>query len=75
MTALAEKPLPIAPVPARRAAVSGATGVAAGVPAAPAKTRTVAAETVGRRAPLSGLEASARALRALAAHVMGFLER
>ncbi len=70
MTALALRPLPIAPVAPRRGA-RAATAVAP--PAAP-PVRTAAHAAAARAAPAPGLDASTRALRALLASVLGFLD-
>ncbi len=64
ITALAEKPLPIAPVPARGAARVPVPAVHAVLSSARATPE-----------PVSGIDASTRALRALLSRVLGFLER
>jgi hypothetical protein len=75
LTALSGKPLPIAPVRARRASVPAPLSTP---PVAPV-TRTLAdsppAPASGASDPaLGGLEAGTRALRALLSQVLGFLE-
>ena len=77
MTALAGRPLPISPVPARRRSAK-----AASTPLAPAPARHPAAvaasapraQSAGAAYRLGGIEAGTRALRALLARVLGFLQ-
>jgi hypothetical protein len=77
MTALAGKPLPVAPVPARKhsARTASSPAAAASAPVVRAVAASAPAQASAPATPgVGGLEAGTRALRALLERLLGFLQ-